>query len=316
MNLLYRPYDIGDENAISELFEKAFGRPLSTRYWFWRFRDNPAGKGIVELAWDGDTLAGHYAVTTVRMHIGGKQYLAGLSGTTMTHPNYRGMGLFPKLANRCYQRMAEAELLLAWGFPNIMSHRGFVADLNWVDIHELPTFRFTINDKTRLPAQDSHVISLDNFDVRFDRLWDRVKEQYPVIVCRDVQHLTWRYLKNPQDTYFILAHSTGDEIDGYAIYKRYEDELQIVDILTEPDPQIGLSLVAKIVEQAQIETKSSISLWLNFTHPLHRALEKFGFVNDRPVTYFGARVLKRLNTDTDVFCFNNWHITMGDSDVY
>ena len=34
----------GDEVAILELFEIVFKKPMSKKYWYWRFQDNPAGK--------------------------------------------------------------------------------------------------------------------------------------------------------------------------------------------------------------------------------------------------------------------------------
>lgn len=60
-----------------------------------------------------------------------KDYHTGLSGTTMTHPEYRGKGLFPVLARSTYARMKAANMAMVWGFPNAMSHRGFVRNLNW-----------------------------------------------------------------------------------------------------------------------------------------------------------------------------------------
>jgi len=63
MTIDIRPYNPGDEQAILELFEASFGRTMSGDYWRWRFLDNPVGEPKIDLAWDGTTLAGHYAVS-------------------------------------------------------------------------------------------------------------------------------------------------------------------------------------------------------------------------------------------------------------
>jgi len=36
----------------------------------------------------------------------------------MTHPKYRGMKLFPQLAEQIYNKMKELDYLMVWGFPN------------------------------------------------------------------------------------------------------------------------------------------------------------------------------------------------------
>ena len=57
-------------------------------------------------------------------------------------------------------------------------------------------------------------------------------------------------------------------------------------------------------------------MWLNCTLSLHRELEKLGFYNAEPVTYFGARVLRPEVEQSMVSSFKNWYLTLGDSDVY
>ena len=97
-----RPYAPGDEVAILRLFERSFGKPLSEAFWRWRFMDDPHGGPLIELAWDGHILAGHYAVSPMTVAIEGERCLASLSMTTMTDPDYRGQGLFGQLATRLY----------------------------------------------------------------------------------------------------------------------------------------------------------------------------------------------------------------------
>ncbi len=105
---------------------------MSLPYWEWRFRDNPAGHGIIELCWAGDALVAHYAVTNLTMSIHGQSLNVGLSGTTMTHPAYRGMSLFQMLARSTYNRMLKINMPV-WGFPNSMIHRTVSVNLTgWI----------------------------------------------------------------------------------------------------------------------------------------------------------------------------------------
>lgn len=141
-----RPYRHGDEEKILELFRLCYGWELTEAAWAWRYRDNPAGKGIIELCWDGGVLAAHYSVAPSIARIGGRDCLTALSGTTMTHPDYRGLNLYPKLAQRVYDRASELGVVMVRGFPNSFSHRGLVRELEWKDVYEIPTFRLPLKE--------------------------------------------------------------------------------------------------------------------------------------------------------------------------
>ena len=77
--------------------------------------------------------------------------------------------------------MASSGCPIVWGFPNRYSHRGLVRDLAWVDVHEVPTFRVSL--ERTFPSPDGRGMSLETVDDRFDALWDRVKDDYRVIAA-------------------------------------------------------------------------------------------------------------------------------------
>lgn len=313
----FRSYQSGDEVKIFELFKQCYGQDLDENVWKWRFQNNPAGLGDIELVWSGNILVGHYAITTMRTQIGGQEYLTGLSGTTMTHPSYRGLGLFPLLARRAYKRMVENGKAMVWGFPNAMSHRGFIKNLRWRDIYEIPTLRLLISERLRLPNPANNVTVCKKFDDRFDQMWDQAKSRYGVGTIRDSMYLQWRYMNNPAECYRTLIYTDHDAIMAYVVFKRYRDELQIVDLFGVDDPEPLLHLVAQVAEIAREESARAISLWLNVMDPLHHQLEKSRFVLGEPVTYFGGlALLPALLSSSSLVDFRDWYITMGDSDVF
>lgn len=313
--LLIRSYQPGDEVAIVELFQKTFGRSMSLAFWAWRFRDNPIGRVLIDLAWSGDVLVGHYAVSPVMVWMGGQERLTALSMTTMTHPDYRGRGLFVTLAKSVYRRMADEDLAMVWGFPNAISHRGFVCNLAWVDIHEVPIFRRVLAEGRSMPEPSAHVCVLSNLDSRLDRLWDEVKGRHRILTKRDSRYLGWRYTAHPEQQYTVLGHVQDDRLLGYAVCKRYQNDVDLVDILSVDD-EVGLNLVCGVAQWAVREHAVALNMWLNVMLSLHHKLEKIGFRNSEPITYFGARVLQVGINSPDVRDFKNWYLTMGDSDVY
>lgn len=309
-----RPYVPGDEEAIVELFHASFGQTIGLDFWRWRFRDNPAGPGIIELAWDGDRLAAHYAVSPVLLTVGGERVASALSGTTMTHPDYRGLGLFVTLARRVYDRMREQGFGLVWGFPNANSHRGFVDHLGWTDIYEVPMLRRRVDGGGPLPSVDG-VRELDDFDGRFEELWERVESGYAVAARRTLAYLRWRFRDNPVERYRIAAAVRDGTVAGYGVFKRYRDEMQVVDLLGR-DETVAADVVAAVTRTAAEEGASSVALWVNVGHPLHRRLERLGFRNGEPVTYFGGLPLQPELLDRGICDYAGWHLTLGDSDVF
>lgn len=316
-NIDIRPYAAGDDETIEALFQRAFGRSVGEAAWCWRFRDSPGGPGVVALGWDGPTLASHYGVSRVRFSISGEEIATGLSGTTMTDPGYRGLGLFPLLAQSVYRSMEAAGMAFVWGFPNTMSHRGFIRDLGWHDVYEIPTFCLDLSPEKALPGRDDRVVGLEAFDPRFDLLWERLRSENRIAARRDRASLTWRYLANPTARYEILGLFQSDELLGYAVLKEYRPVLHIIDILgPRNQTDVGGSLVVAAAHLARERGLSAVSMWLNVVHPLHQALEKLGFRNDGPVTYLGARQLRPLPPGANLLDFRDWYFGMGDSDVY
>jgi len=316
-SLGFRAGGAADRDAITGLFREAFGRRMGRREWDWRFLRKPGGKGLIELAWDGATLAGHYAVSPTRLRVRGKEVPAALSGTTMTHARYRGLGLFPLLARRTYARARQAGHVLVMGFPNRYSHRGLVRDLGWRDVYEVPRFSLHLGDRRRETEDGgvARVVELDRFDRRFDRLWDEVKDTCPVSVVRDRRYLQWRFAENPESRYRIFAFEDGRSIGGYAVAKRFGKEMHVVDILCL-NADTGVRLVRRVAMAAARQGLSAVSMWLNPGLELHRELERLGFQPGAPVTYFCVLPLGAASLLRGACDFRNWYLTMADSDVY
>ena len=316
--LTFRPYQPGDEFHILDLFQLSFGKPMSEEYWRWRFESNPLNDILIELAWDGDTLAGHYAVSPVKLVVNEKEHLTALSMSTMTHPKYRGLSLFPFLAKSLYNHMKDLGYFMVWGFPNNLSHRGFVQNIGWKDIYEIPAFGADL-DKIKLPRKvPENVINLYAFDDRFDVFFQKyIKDKKnTIIVKKNSEFLNWRFNENPDNSYYILGYIESGVLMGYAVYKKYHNNFDIVDLLIAPDQNIGLDLVTAIISIAREKDIRHINMWLPLNHKLHRELERIGFINESPITYWGGCLLYNRDTSRAPLDYRNWYYTMADSDIY
>ena len=120
-----------DARRIAELFETVFGLSRSVAHTTWKFDQNPAGPPVVVVAEDGDRIVGQYALWPTPLRLGGTSVLGAQSLETMTHPDYRGQGMFTVLANESFIAAADRGVEVLYGFPNSNSFHGFVRRLNW-----------------------------------------------------------------------------------------------------------------------------------------------------------------------------------------
>lgn len=143
-NYHYHHYAPSDLDEILALFSLSFnGLELSPEYYKWRVLDTPVNKNLVDLFKnDNGKIISHYAVCPVKSFYNGETSLSELSLITMTHPEYKSLGLFPKLAAKLYERsFNEENIQLVYGFPNTNSHYSFVKKLAWNDVYMIPTMK-------------------------------------------------------------------------------------------------------------------------------------------------------------------------------
>lgn len=94
-------------SEFQKLFRSCFNREIPEKFLKWRYIDNPMKNMLVNTALENNKIIANYSVSPCKICINGNIEKAALSMTTMTHPNFRGKGLFPKLAKGLYERMEE-----------------------------------------------------------------------------------------------------------------------------------------------------------------------------------------------------------------
>lgn len=314
----FRPYAPGDEGAIIELSKLTFPHlNLSLTDWRWRYMENPAGPAVIMLAWDGVQLVGHYALSPAALTYGGEPLRAIQSMLTMTHPDYRGRGIFANMARQAYAKAAADGFGLLFGFPNRASHQGFLRKLGWYTMYEIPMLRLNL-EGADWSGIDEIITGVSVFPHTVDALWNGLSLDFPLAIAKTAAYLNWRY---GSYKYTRLVHfadnRTLSAIDGLLVAKQYQTECQVVCLLCQ-NADIGLALIQAAARQYQYSaylSVRSVSLWQNPNTPLHCRLEKQGFVNGEPVMYFGGLALIP-GLPIPWRAYANWHMEMGDNDVF
>lgn len=311
-----RSYQPGDEKQIMELFQICFGKSLSPAYWIWRFSENPEGKMMIMLQWDSEKLVGHYAVSPIRMTVEGDEILTALSMTTMTHPDYAGKGIFTELAEALYyEEKKKNQLAAVWGFPNNNSHYGFIKNLQWQNLEQIPVFSIE-TDRIKDVPED---ISIGN-SFSEKHIASASSNNFMVAIKRDAAYLNWRYRDNPTNKYLLFEGTFGG-LTSYAVAKMFtsfsdqsKTEIDIVEWETPSDISIQQQFLSAIKKHFFSASLSRMNMWLPLNDPRHIQLEKFGFRNLGPITYSGIRLLDPAMKAMQVS--NNWHYNLGYSDIY
>jgi GNAT superfamily N-acetyltransferase len=120
-------------DAYAGLFHTCFpGASIADpAYLIWLYSNNPAGPVVGFDAWDGETLAAHYACIPADMTLDGKPVRCLLSLNTATDPRYQGQGLFTRLAAETYDHAAQAGFAAVYGVANANSTPGFLRKLSF-----------------------------------------------------------------------------------------------------------------------------------------------------------------------------------------
>lgn len=315
-----RDYRTGDEKHILSLFEIVFGKPMKPEYWKWRFNDNPAGKHMIKLMWEGEQLIGHYAVSPVFLKIGMSKMLSTLSMTTMTHPSFGGLGIFGQLANALYDDLENKMNVKAiWGYPNNNSHYGFIKNLKWLDLGQ--QLHLIIKAEKIKPALDPDINMFEDFSSIHGEAISKATDQFQVAVVRDESYLNWRYRDNPTSTYDKFEYKQNNEVLGFMVVKKYPSsinkeiyDLYITEIGFPKENGLLLSTFLKHIVAYYGQPEAIINTWISLFDNRFSLFEKAGFEPGGKSTFVGVRTNPEFR---DILSdFRNWYFSYGDSDVY
>jgi hypothetical protein len=291
------------------LFQRSFGRSLDPQYLKWRYVDNPCQDLLVNVHFENEAIVANYSASPCMLKIDGQSVKTALSMTTMTDPMFAGRGLFNKLACELYEYMTEKNYAMVWGFPNSNSHYAFMNKLKWVDIYEIPTMKFVLNKR----VEKNIIYTSDNqFLLNYER------SQYLgdlIHVVKNAKYLQWRYASNPNNQYTNLVISQHGCVSSYCVIKRYNQQVDIVDLQAQNRDE-GQSLLLQAIQWASENDLGAVNCWAPRHHFMHGLCERLGFTNGEPVTYLGARTLSTVPQSKRINDYSRWYLQMGDSDVY
>jgi GNAT superfamily N-acetyltransferase len=318
-----RDYQSGDESQILTLYKEVNAREMALSHWIWKFIQNPFGQSIMKLLFDGDKLIGFYAVIPMELRVGGGSRKAALSVNTMTHPDYQKQGIFTYLAEETYKNCQQEGISLVYGFPNKNSYNGFTHKLGWRGFGKMTVLEKQLEARTAGEiGWVGNIRRVERYDESVDILWDKIKDDYHIIVPRNEEFLNWRFTKHPGIKYEkVIFQGNNNEILGYMVLKIYHKENKlkghIVDMLCVTEKDIVKGFLNYSYSYFTGRSIKALSCMVPEDSFYAREMIEAGFVRNEFDSHFGVRVFNREDKMTrDTENFSNWHLTMCDLDVF
>lgn len=330
--LTVRPYREGDEQAILDLFERAFHHRRSLARWRWEYRDNPYGNLRISLAFDADgRLAAHYAGYPVRFwtDAGGppRTWLAHQVGDTMTAPEARGIGrratsALARTLAHFYSTFCDGRIDFNYG-TNTGKIQRFSRRFANARLLEPVPFRvralgrpLPVPGRLALAVGGWRVEPVERWDAPFDDLWRRARGGYGLLVERDARYLAWRYGACPDalPAYAVYRRRT---LVGWSVFRRLSDE-RIVwgDALFDPrHPQAVPLLLDRALAAPPLAGAATLEGWLT-PRPAwwDERVEDLGFEH-RPEPEDLAAVYVPFRVDPGEAFARHLYTMKGDSDL-
>ncbi len=287
-------------------------------YLDWQYDQNPSGQVYELITKTGDRITGHCAAIPMRHKIGPDIRTGSLGVNVMTHPDYRGRGIYVILQKEVDTLCGQDDVQFNFGFSNEYSHRNCLRHLGYQEIGRFPLWilpfdlnrimkssrpkrgilmrsvAFAANPfwrmglaalKLRLNNRSMRVEKVATFTEEFDRFWQKIKADYTNILVRDRAYLEWRFTNHPTRKYDVFAARSRGEMRGYLVARITEIKgipcVMLVDVLVEKTPEgkrAARKLIAAFNSHAR-DQRAALGLCLMLRHSsIIRALRRNGYI--------------------------------------
>ncbi|MBN1800207.1 MAG: GNAT family N-acetyltransferase [Candidatus Lokiarchaeota archaeon] len=323
-------YDNSDFQDLMHLYHRVFPGFMSEKLWYWKNIHNPSGQFITVLLKDEKRVVAAYSVAPRRFYINKKSFFCVQSMDTMTDEDYRGLGISTYLARVVYEYSRLKGAHFVYGFPNRNSWYLFEKKLYWKTFGKMTLYQKDLSIMSkRCQKMDSYyqINPILNFEENFLDFWESSKNNYNVVVEKNLRYLKWRFNEHPFVKYkkYFITEKSKNKIIAYFVLKHYQDEKElkrghIVDYMIEPKEfNLKLDIFQLIEFFSSKEFRKecvSISFWTLDDDIKSLVLNELGYQAMNIDTHFGYKIFSNDEELKLLHQKNNWHITMSDNDVF
>ncbi len=316
-------------------------RDKSPAYYRWMYFDNPTGQAFGCFARHGDRIVSSFAMAPKQVVVGGRIVRLGKTMDMFTDPDYQGMGLIRKCADRVFAEARDHGVDGWYVTPSVNSYPIFKNKWGYAEPFQ-PIFRARLIDPraalaavspalvrrlgpqlvTRLSRWPRRRLKLPKgwtvsqptrFGPETDQLWDAIAPTHQVALVRNASYLNWRYVDNPDDYSLWALHFQG-ELRGIVVTKqtirRGLPVGDIVDLICARDDATTLRLLVRLaVDRCAAAGCAMVEAWSIRGTLFDRRLRSAGLLIAR------AKMPLLLSPDYPdrlLYDAEAWWLTQGD----
>jgi hypothetical protein len=174
-----------------------------------------------------------------------------------------------------------------------------------------------------LPARSSTIDYTDEIvtvaDGRFDDLWHRAKDRYPMVAEQTAGFLNWRYSGfNENYRFYCLLRKADRQLLGYVVFYTMSNGAVISQLFCEqPSGPILDDLLLGFGARMKAEGNFWVSVYYFGSSSFKDQIERLGFVRRSHRRNFMAYLNPAMNPEwrTALLDENNWFFFGGEMDV-
>ena len=332
-----RPEDVP---AVTDLFQRAFGRPMTTQHYFWKLRTRPSPTANVSIAVDDqDRPVFHIGAVPGRLRAGENEYWVMVAVDGMTDPAWRRRGVLTRVTADLFDRWRQAGVALVLGLPN-EQWRSRIGVLGWRHLFPLQWLVRPIlperllarrlgvgavgraawvgrlwNRWWNVPVRGVELDEITHAGTEWDSFWADVRRGIGTSLVRDADWINWRYLHGPEEFRVFVVRRDGKPA-GFAAMRVREGSAVIGEVLTaRTDMPAFAALVGHVVRTLALEGVAVVrALAVPETWP-YEAFRRLGFFRSRHSFGVHGVVLDPAVSEALVRDGSRWFLAGGDFDV-
>lgn len=343
--------DAADYPGLGRLWEAVYGVPRSLDSLRWLYEQNPAGRCELWLAEDGHTkeIIASRPVFPWRMRVGDRELVVREAGDAMTHPEFRGRGIFSALVQASWSALRDQGIPFAFSFSNANSlsvyKKTTVGNGPRAGTHEVLGFRRMVYPlsarllRKRMSALGGLIARLDlatrafqrwrlalrdhlsvfpvtRFGAEFDDLWARTAGRHGVLTVRNSRYLNWRFIDTPGGGFRVLGLRSHGELAGYVAFGiDAQGDGSIADLFGPPEPGIIAALLGASLAAMLENGAVKASIWVAQESRAFAVIRSFGFIPRDECFPMAVHVYNDGAEAETALDAQQWWAWYGDRDV-
>lgn len=357
MTVEYRAMQPGDLDAQRELFRLSFPETAGTpteglAHYDWKFRRFPTSTGRASYEYVGaeaGTVAAYYAGIPYRYRVSGRPVVAGMICDVMTHPGYRGKGLFTAIGRFATGELAGEGVAFVTGYPIRPEVLPGHLKVGWRVVQPLPVWLRPVGTRSLAPAPlrvlaplmdpllrlatawarpaagyTAEILDRERFladiasSAGYLKLLDRWSEGVPNALEKTADFLAWR-TGAPGTRYEFGVLRRDGELVGTALLRATRlkgiECIAVLDLMVDPAHRDGArTLHDAIARHARRSRLDAVACMCSAEWARAYRFGRSGYLRT-PATF--SLIVKRLTDavdDADVYDGSRWHVFWVDSD--